>query len=99
MPSAQEIASAVWNWDGIDPLHPTKANPKHQPENVLTEMLQYLDRTERKVEAGNAAITEMAKALAARDSAVDVDSLVARIKAEIERVTVRLDVPDSNDAA
>jgi hypothetical protein len=49
MPSAREIAEAVWNWDGIEPLSPTKANPKHQPENVLTEMLQRLDRVERGV--------------------------------------------------
>src|SRR5690606_16970827 len=44
------------------------------------------------VEAQGAAIREMAAALAARDEAVDVDALVARITEQIERVTVRLDV-------
>src|SRR5690606_1629331 len=43
-------------------------------------------------EAQGAAIREMAAALAARDEAVDVDALVARITEQIERVTVRLDV-------
>ena len=44
------------------------------------------------VEAQGAAIREMAAALAARDEAVDVDALVARITEQIERVHVRLDV-------
>lgn len=44
------------------------------------------------VEAQGAAIREMAAALAARDEAVDVDALVARITEQIERITVRLDV-------
>lgn len=46
------------------------------------------------VEAQGAAIRELAAALAARDEAVDVDAIVARIEAAIERVTVRLDVAD-----
>src|SRR5690606_38808381 len=48
------------------------------------------------VEAQGAAIREMAAALAARDEAVDVDALVARITEQIARVTVRLDVQTGN---
>lgn len=50
-----------------------------------------------KLDAQAAAVTELAKALASRDAAVDVDALVARIEAAIESVTVRL-VPDRDDA-
>lgn len=49
-------------------------------------------------EAGNAAIAEMAKTLAAlaadRGQDIDVDALVQRIEAAIENVTVHLDVQD-----
>ncbi|MFE0762631.1 N-acetylmuramoyl-L-alanine amidase [Streptomyces smyrnaeus] len=51
-----------------------------------------------KLDAQGAAITELAKALASRDAAVDVDALVARIEAAIESVTVRLEVPVRDDA-
>ncbi|NGO67630.1 glycoside hydrolase family 25 protein [Streptomyces boncukensis] len=50
-----------------------------------------------KLDAQGAAITELAKALAARDTAVDVDELVDRIEAAIESITVRLDVPNRDD--
>lgn len=49
-------------------------------------------------EANGAAIGELSKALAAlaadRGQTVDVDALVGRIEDAIERITVRLDVPD-----
>ncbi|MCT2591157.1 N-acetylmuramoyl-L-alanine amidase [Streptomyces sp. N2-109] len=91
---ARASADMTWNWDGVEPLHPTKANPTRQPENVLTSIWKQIDRTEKKVTAGNAAVAELAKALGARDELVDVDALVARIEAAIERVTVELNVPE-----
>jgi hypothetical protein len=57
-----------------------------------------VDRLVPMVEAQGAAIREMAAALAARDEAVDVDAIVARIEAAIERVTVRLDVQTGDPA-
>jgi GH25 family lysozyme M1 (1,4-beta-N-acetylmuramidase) len=44
-----------------------------------------------KVDAQNAAITALAQALAARDSAIDIDALVQRITTAIENITVHLD--------
>lgn len=48
-----------------------------------------------RLDAQDATIRALAEALAARDGAVDVDALMARIRAEIGQITVHLDaVPD-----
>lgn len=53
-------------------------------------------------EAGNAAIAELSKTVAAlaadRGQQVDADALITRIEQAIENVTVRLDVQDQEDA-
>lgn len=48
-----------------------------------------------KLEAQNTAIRALAEALAARDAAINADELVARIRAEISQITVRL-VPEND---
>lgn len=72
----------------------SKENPSWQAGNILVNVAKWVREIEAKVDAQNATIKALAEALAARDSAVDVDALVARIRAEIESVTVRLDVPE-----
>ncbi|GAA0403220.1 hypothetical protein GCM10009530_64020 [Microbispora corallina] len=49
--------------------------------------------------AQNAAIGELVKALAAQDSAIDADALVARIREEIAQVTIHLDAGPADPAS
>lgn len=67
-------------------------NPSWQAGNILVNVAKWVREIEAKVDAQNATIKALADALAARDGAVDVDALMARIRSEIESVTVRLDV-------
>jgi hypothetical protein len=98
--SAEDVTRAVWKKDGVVDV-PRRwrgsnvSNEHWQAESVLAFIGdRSLDILEE-LKAQRATIAELTKALAARDDAVDVDALVARIEAAIENVTVRLDVdPD-----
>lgn len=77
----------------------SKENPSWQAGNVLVNTAKWTHELRQtvavlggKLDAQNATIGELVKALAQRDEAVDVEGLVARIEAAIERVRVRLDV-------
>jgi hypothetical protein len=87
-----EIFKAVWFTDAIPVPYGSKENPNWQARSVLTNHGEWLRRIDGKLDAQNAAIRELAAALAARDEAIDVEALVARIEAAIEKVTVRLEV-------
>ena len=99
MPSVEDI----WEWDGIpSPRNASthKKNPTWKPSSFLQENAERIRDLQVAVAANGAAITELAKTVAAlaadRGQAVDADALVARIKAAIESVTVRLDVQDED---
>jgi uncharacterized coiled-coil protein SlyX len=69
----------------------TAENPEWQAKSILINTNQRVRSVEAKLDAQNEVIKALAEAVAARTE-VDVESLLARIRAELERVTVRLDV-------
>lgn len=91
-------AEAVWTGK-IKVPYASADKPEWQAATVLTNHGTWLRKVSKQVDdlgaqiaAQNATIKALADALAARDGAVDVDALIRRIRAEIENVTVRLDV-------
>ncbi|MFI0418873.1 N-acetylmuramoyl-L-alanine amidase [Spongiactinospora sp. 9N601] len=86
-------AKELWQHELAVP-YGSKENPEWQAGNILVNHGNWLRKISAQVDAQNATIKALADALAQRDEAVDVDALVARIRAEIERVTVRLDVTE-----
>lgn len=76
-------------------------NEEWQARNVLTNTANWVYEMRRtvaelgaKLDAQNATIKAMADALATRDTEIDVEALMDRIRGELERVTVRLDVAE-----
>jgi hypothetical protein len=94
MPTAQEIARAVWTTDGIIPAAPEAQAGGNEYVSGAT-WLTYLGARDRQIltelAAQRATIQQLAQALAERDEQIDVDALVTRIETAIEGVTVRLD--------
>lgn len=92
------IAEAVWRRDEIPAPDGNPKNPTWWAQSHLTDQGKRLREISAKIDAQNAAIGELSKAVASlaadRGEAVDADALIARIEAAIESVTVRLDVPD-----
>ncbi|WP_101791039.1 peptidoglycan recognition protein family protein [Nonomuraea indica] len=84
-------AKDVWGYE-IPVEWGSKENPSWQAKSILVNAGQRLRNIEAKLDAQHATIKALADALAARDGSVDVDALMARIRSEIESVTVRLDV-------
>jgi hypothetical protein len=70
-------------------------NPSWQAGNLLTNHGIWLRKISGQLDAQSATIKALAEALAARDTEIDVEALMARIEAAIEGVTVRLEVPDA----
>ncbi|MFN2636925.1 MAG: N-acetylmuramoyl-L-alanine amidase [Gemmatimonadaceae bacterium] len=110
MPTAKEIADAVYErmshtvpgdvWAAREGI--LEAGQKIDPRTAFRQIWAYgkdgyfvQREILAKLTAQNATIKTLADALAAQDGAVDVDALIGRIRSEIEKVTVRLDVPDS----
>jgi CHAP domain len=93
--TADALYKAAWEQDRMPVPYGTADNPKWKPRSVLVDHGVQLRKILAAVEAQHATIRALAEALAARDEAVDVEQLLARIRAELERVTVRLDVPSS----
>jgi Glycosyl hydrolases family 25 len=101
--SDKDIADAVLNTDGVFaiPAGWRKDNPKNDKwkfSAVIVTIGDTARRIEAKLDAQTATIKTLAEALAARDQAVDVDALVARIQQAIESVTVHLDVNQPAEA-
>jgi uncharacterized coiled-coil protein SlyX len=93
-----DIFNAVWKTDGIEA--PTtaadrKTNPNWQPLSYLRDIGNRVRSLTTTVNAQSIAIAQLSAALAAHDETVDADALIARIRAEIEGVTVRLDTHDA----
>ncbi|MEU6781506.1 peptidoglycan recognition family protein [Nonomuraea angiospora] len=96
-PSKEEddvAAKETWQHELTVP-YGSADNPAWQAGNVLVNNGVWLRKISAQLDAQNATITAMAEALAQQDSEIDVEALVARIRSEIEKVTVRLDVGDS----
>lgn len=92
-PDQEDDVSAKDNWDHeITVPWGSKENPAWKARSLLLNTNERLRAVQASLDAQNAAIGELVKALAERDEAVDVEALVARIEAAIERVQVRLDV-------
>ena len=74
------------------------AGKKWQPQVHLRDINNRVRSLEKTLTAQNAAISELVKAvvaLSANVTALDADALVARITGEIEKVSIRLDIPDA----
>jgi hypothetical protein len=99
-PSKEDDVSAEDVWTGkIKVPYASPDKPEWQAATVLTnhgvwlrKLSGQIDALNAQVGAQNVTIKALADALAARDSAVNVDALIGRIRSEIESVTVRLDV-------
>jgi hypothetical protein len=89
------VYKATWEQDRMPVPYGSETNREWKPRSVLVDHGVKLRQILAELQAQNATIKALADALAARDQAVDVDALVARIRAEIERVTVRLDVAET----
>jgi hypothetical protein len=113
MPSAKEIADAVYARFSHEVAEGVWAEregilaegQKIEPRTAFRQIWAYSkDGYHRhrevlaKLEAHDATIRALVEALAARDAAIDVDALLDRIRAELSRVTVRLDVADDGDS-
>lgn len=96
-----DIYDAVWATDKV--TAPADApdvttNPTWQAQSYLKDTNARVRSLEKSVAAQGATITELVKtvvSLASNVTALDADALVARITGEIEKVTIRLDVPDA----
>ncbi|MFD9944547.1 CHAP domain-containing protein [Nonomuraea sp. NPDC059023] len=97
-------AKDVWSLEIPVPFG-SPGNPEWQAKNIMVntaawvrELRERTARLEAKLDGQNATITALAEALAAQNATLDVEQLLARIRAEIESVTVRLDIPDTPTA-
>jgi hypothetical protein len=99
MPAADEVAKAVLTLDGVIAVPGAPAtNPTWTLSSVQTEILKRLDRANANIAAQGATIAELVKAvvgLSTNVTSLDPDALVARIESAIEKVTIKLDVPDA----
>jgi len=104
-PQEEDDVSAKDVWTGkIKVPYANPDKPEWQAGTVLTNHGTWLRKVSKQVDAlaaqvaaQNATIKALADALAARDSAVNVDALIGRIRSEIANVTVRLDVAAEAD--
>ncbi len=90
-----EIYKAAWETDTMPVPYATEANPTWKPRSVLVDHGVKLRQILAQLDAQNATIRELVAVLAQRDDEIDVEALVARIRSEIEQVTIRLDVADA----
>ncbi|MGI5285236.1 CHAP domain-containing protein [Nonomuraea polychroma] len=88
------IYKANWEQDRMPVPYGSPTNKEWKPRSVLVDHGVQLRKILAAIEAQGATIKALAEALGQQDQAIDVDALVGRIRAEIERVTVRLDVDD-----
>lgn len=93
------LFDAVWKQDRAPAPSSSSTreeNPRWHPINLLRETYDRIAEVRAEVRAQGVTIRELAAALAARDQAVDVDALVARIESAIEGVRVELRVADTS---
>lgn len=96
-----DVYLAVWHTAKLSAPNGTadaEAGKKWQAQVHLRDINNRVRSLQQAVSAQNATIAELVKtvvALSANVTALDPDALVARITGEIEKVTIRLDVPDA----
>ncbi|WP_326700194.1 N-acetylmuramoyl-L-alanine amidase [Streptomyces sp. NBC_01754] len=83
----------LWRTDGIIPSPSTaaKGNEYWAASSYLLDLHLRVVQTQSELASVHATVRTLAEALAARDDAVDVDALIARIETAIKGVTVRLE--------
>ncbi|WP_257136514.1 peptidoglycan recognition protein family protein [Streptomyces sp. f150] len=93
MPLSKDDVSAIWKTDGIlaAPSTAAKGNTHWTADSYVRDIHARLRAVQGTLDATNATIRTMAEALAARDAAVDVDALIARIETALRGVAVRLE--------
>ncbi|MGW1154436.1 N-acetylmuramoyl-L-alanine amidase [Streptomyces rubiginosohelvolus] len=93
VPLSTDDVKKIWTTDGILPSPSTaaKGNTHWTADSYIRDIHARLRAVQGTLDATNATIRTMAEALAARDQAVDVDALIARIETAIKGVTVRLE--------
>lgn len=96
-----EVWSAVWESDKIAApadAPDIKTNTKWQAQSFIRDTNTRIRAVEKLLAAQGVTIAELVKtvvSLSSNVTALDPDALVARITGEIEKVTIRLDVPDA----
>lgn len=93
VPLSTEDVKRIWTTDGIlaSPSTAAKGNPFWTADSYMRDIHARIRAVQTTLDATNATVRTLAEALASRDDAVDVEALIARIKAAIEGVTVRLE--------
>ncbi|MYR76523.1 MULTISPECIES: N-acetylmuramoyl-L-alanine amidase [unclassified Streptomyces] len=93
VPLSTADVKKIWTTDGIlaSPATAAKGNDFWTPDSYIRDIHVRVRAVQTALDATTATVRTLAEALAARDDAVDVDALIARIKAAIEGVTVRLE--------
>ncbi|MCI4045142.1 N-acetylmuramoyl-L-alanine amidase [Streptomyces sp. TRM75563] len=93
VPLSTDDVKKIWKTDGILPSPSTaaKGNDFWTADSYVRDIHARVRAVQASLDATNATVRTLAEALAARDEAVDVDALIARITAAIEGVTVRLE--------
>ncbi|MFI2314079.1 hypothetical protein AMK17_25405 [Streptomyces sp. CB00072] len=93
MPLSKDDVSAIWKTDGIlaAPSTAAKGNTHWTADSYLRDIHARVRASQTELAAVNVTVRTLVEALASRDDAVDVEALIARIRAAIEGVTVRLE--------
>ncbi|MFH9269182.1 peptidoglycan recognition family protein [Streptomyces sp. NPDC017546] len=93
VPLSTDDVTRIWKTDGILPAPSTaaKGNTHWTADSYVRDIHARVRAVQGELAATHATVRTLAEALAARDEAVDVEALIARITAAIEGVTVRLE--------
>ncbi|MFD8404674.1 N-acetylmuramoyl-L-alanine amidase [Streptomyces anulatus] len=93
VPLSTDDVKKIWTTDGIlkSPSTAAKGNPFWTADSYMRDIHARVRAVQTALDATNATVRTLVEALAARDDAVDVEALIARIRAAIEGVTVRLE--------
>ncbi|MEV5261741.1 N-acetylmuramoyl-L-alanine amidase [Streptomyces anulatus] len=93
VPLSTDDVKRIWTTDGIlaAPSTAAKGNTHWTADSYLRDIHARVRASQTELAAVNATVRTLVEALASRDDAVDVEALIARIKAAIEGVTVRLE--------
>lgn len=93
VPISKDDVSTFWKTDGIlpAPSNAAKGNTHWTPDSYIRDIHARIRAVQNALDATNATVRTLAEALAARDEAVDVDTLITRIETAIKGVTVRLE--------
>ncbi|MFG2763160.1 peptidoglycan recognition protein family protein [Streptomyces rubiginosohelvolus] len=93
VPLSTDDVKKIWTTDGVlkAPSTAAKGNTHWTADSYVRDIHARVRATQTELAAVHATVRTLAEALAARDAAVDVDALIARIETAIKGVTVRLE--------